>query len=271
MKKIIYTIIAVLTLFSCEKVIDVNLDNESGKVVIDATIVAPEGKCVVKVSENTDFYQDNPVKYNDNAKVKVTNLKTNKIYNIPLKSNGTYEALVDVEYLSNYRLDVEIDGVTYGGESFLNSPVTINEIYFKKIDKDKDELKVICKFDDTDGYENYYRCILTHNDSTYHQLFYLKDDDDDEKDEMSFSIRQRGRDRDDDEKILEGDNISLELLTLDKVTYKYYDMLSDVITLSDREPDAPSNPDNNLNNGALGYFSVYHSNVMSVVAKEQKD
>jgi hypothetical protein len=55
-----------------------------------------------------------------------------------------------------------------------------------------------------------------------------------------------------------GDTVWVDLLSIDKASYDYFNTLNNILT-SDRSPTslAPANPNTNLTNGALGYFAAY--------------
>ncbi len=65
-----------------------------------------------------------------------------------------------------------------------------------------------------------------------------------------------------------GDTITVELLSIDKATYDYFNTLSDILT-SDRAATSlsPANPITNLSNGPLGYFVAYTVDTKSIVMK----
>jgi len=63
-----------------------------------------------------------------------------------------------------------------------------------------------------------------------------------------------------------GDTITLELLSIDKASYDYFSTLKDILT-SDRSPTSlsPANPNTNLSNGSLGYFSAFAMDTKKIV------
>jgi hypothetical protein len=53
-----------------------------------------------------------------------------------------------------------------------------------------------------------------------------------------------------------GDKITVGLMSLNKYTYDYYRTLSDLLNQNPIFGSTPMNPNTNLSNGALGYFSA---------------
>jgi hypothetical protein len=253
---------------SCEEVIELNLDNDTGKIVIDAKLVAPDGECTVIISKSIDYYETINKEYINTASVKLVNTKTNQSYNIDLKSDGTYTANIDIEYETTYQLEVSIDNTKYTASSYLHSPAKIRAIKFEEdTDIDEDEkiddrpiYKALCLFDDIKSVNNYYRCILHKNGERASSLFYLVDDNRDATNEFKVSLGSDGGESDLQINQLHiDDDVKIELLTLDKSTYEYYEMLNLLKTEGGEEPDAPGNPKGNFTNNALGYFGAFHT------------
>jgi hypothetical protein len=65
-----------------------------------------------------------------------------------------------------------------------------------------------------------------------------------------------------------GDTIIVELLSIDKAAYDYFNTLKDILS-SDRSPTSlsPANPNTNVSNGALGYFAAFTIDTKTIVLK----
>lgn len=270
MKNIIYTIISVLLFSACEEVITIDFGEKDTELVIEAYVKAEKdsskAKCWVKISTSTDYYKTKPYTYKNNAKVEVSIEKTNKTFNIPNTDKGIYESEIDIELLSNYNLKVELEGKIYTATSFLNNPVDIDSIMFEIDPFDKEKIMARCKLTDDAKYENFYRAKLWHNGKIDKSNYFLNDDDIDNGKTISIYMRPRGRDEDEDDDILKGDTIDVELYSIDKSTYEYYEMLSEVLTTSDDEQDVPANPKSNMSGDILGYFGVFSTTKKQVIA-----
>ena len=77
--------------------------------------------------------------------------------------------------------------------------------------------------------------------------------------EMTERIRTGG-------KVQSGDTITLDLLSIDKATYDYFNTLRDILS-SDRSPTSlsPANPNTNMTNGSLGYFAAFAMDTKKIV------
>ncbi len=277
MKNILYILTILLIATSCEKVITIDLGNNETQLVIDATLMAPEGDCSIKISTSSDFYMEKPYTYKDNAIITITNLKSDEVTNIPIKdkSKGVYYAKVNIEYSSNYKLEVKLDGQTYTATSFLQEKTSVDSIKIKEKVRFSTTPRLIptIYFQDPKDIANYYRTKIYVNGETDQSNFQRFDDNlrDGEKIIMEIDpkTRKRGGDHDngDDDDLQSGDTVRIDLLSLDKTTYDYYKMLSKVHTGAGREPEVPANPTNNFDGDVLGYFGVLSKSTIETIVK----
>jgi hypothetical protein len=68
--------------------------------------------------------------------------------------------------------------------------------------------------------------------------------------------------------VVAGDTITIDLMSIDKAAYDYYNTLNDIL-MSDRAPTSlsPANPTTNINNGSLGHFAAYTIDTKRIVLK----
>jgi len=66
-------------------------------------------------------------------------------------------------------------------------------------------------------------------------------------------------------KIVRGDSLTMELRSLDKVTYEYYNTLANIAGGGVGQAAAPENPTTNISNGAMGYFAGYSTSRKTIV------
>lgn len=120
MKKYIYsTLIAASLLFtSCEKVVELNLDQHEQLVVIDANLFVGENEYnAIKLSYSSPFYSE-AYSYISNATVQLTNSSTNESYPFTYTSNGKYvNSTFNPEIDDTYELEIVIDGTVYKATS----------------------------------------------------------------------------------------------------------------------------------------------------------
>lgn len=171
MKKIFFLIINILVITSCEEVIDVDLDSDTGRLVIDARVEriynTPAGEIInevfVNLSLTTSFYDTTP-NYVNNAQVSLTDLSSNIVYNLEsINGTGLYSILsssnFEVQNDTEYLLTVVSDNETYQASEVLNVSVPIDNVFqFKASEEiiDPEDVAVNITFTDIVGPESYY-------------------------------------------------------------------------------------------------------------------
>jgi hypothetical protein len=107
--------------------------------------------------------------------------------------------------------------------------------------------------------KNFYRVKVFKNDSINTENYRLYDDQYTNGEETELRVVGR---------VVAGSAYRIELESLDDKTYGYYRTLSDLLFTNPFFGSTPANPNNNLSNGALGYFGTYavSSRTMSIPA-----
>lgn len=270
-QKIVFSFI-ILSIFSCQKEINIDLNSSNPRVVIDA------GLQLVREYKGLDtFYVLNNMPYSGYlAKVNRTaslidsfndpNLViknafitiSDKYGNIDTLqySNGYYNAKkgklhIKPEFGSSYKMDVVVNGTKYSATSSCPAHVDIDTVIFKQIQTILGWEKQ-CEIDFTDpvSIENYY-CIFV--DSTYGANLYPVNLE--VYNDQFFNGKKM--------KCIDNlgygnfSNVShVMLYSIDKANYDFYRSL---ITLTRNNvflSESPSNPISNFNNGAIGHFSI---------------
>jgi len=238
----------VFTLTSCEKVIDADLSRADAVIVIEGSISDQSEVQTIKVSKTIAFDQSN--KFNGVKDAKVTIYSSNnQTFVFTASSDGIYQSqrfrgLVGV----NYILEVVIEGKTYKANSIMPAAVKPDSITFKKLSFfGNSKIYPAIHYKDPAGIQNQYRYILKINGKlTAEQVSEDRfSDGNATSDLLTF----------DGDGVESGDKVDIEIQCIDRNVFKYYFAISQ-IDGNGGPPVAPSNPDNNLNNGALGIFSA---------------
>lgn len=252
---IISFLITLITLISCEKVIDVELEDSEPKIVIEAVLEEGENEFEVKISKTAPYFESSPAEVIETAIVTLS--FENNTIEIPNTGNGSYKTIISAVPNSEYRLDVIIDEVFYTAYSYLPESIPIDSayaIYETGFGPKETGYTVYVIYSDPIGTNNYYR--LTHSLNGDFQnlaadLRVLNDNNNDGSQPripLSFNAFE------------EGDIIDINLIHFDEASYDYFSSLGDIIG-SNNGPNsgsaAPGNPISNWSNYALGYFSAY--------------
>ncbi len=258
--KYAFTILAVFIFSSCQKVISVDLNRTNPQIVIEGVLTDQPGPDTVFVSETGNYFGPS-LSYPqiDGANVVVAG------------DRETFDTLSEARpgvYVANpgiiartgttYTLTVRANGKLYQALSSVPVKVPIDTVYTQKlVEPDGDHgYYVHVVFQDPPEPGNYYCVHLFTNrepeDSVTGQRYILTDDKITNGNLVNFQIRA-GRNN-----VKPGDTLTVELLSIDKSTYDYYNTLNDIIQ-TDNSPTSlsPANPTTNLTNGALGYFAAY--------------
>ncbi|MCB9354009.1 MAG: DUF4249 domain-containing protein [Lewinellaceae bacterium] len=240
--------IAGLLFTSCEKIIDVDLNSADPKTVIEANLREGDHLFQVHVYQTKDYFSNDPTVYFDDASVRLSDDSGESTDLIPV-GNGTYEVQMIAVAGKTYTLQVTRNGETFTASSTLPEVTTIKQITYKEVELpgEDDNQEVYLRFDDRAGEHNYYRILVTANDTLDYQLQYFDDKYFDGND-VQWSLNDF---------YSQGDRLNVELRSIDAAAYKYYLTLAPILTGND--DTAPGNPIGNWQGGALGYFIAYSS------------
>lgn len=263
LKAIVAALVLAIGFSSCQKVIDVKLDEADKKVVIDAVITDQAGGCIVKVSQTKKFNESNDFNGLSGAQVSIK-APDGSITPLSETSTGIYKhASLSGQPGKQYELTVTVNGQTFIGTSVMPEAVVLDSIYIKTQKFfDEDETFSNVMFVDPEGERNYYRLLQFVNGEKSKGSFII---DDDLSDGKLFNTTLYFLPDDDEDKIKPGDMVSIEMQCVDASVYKYWFSLEQSSTGSSQSA-APSNPVSNISGGALGYFSAQVVSSMSVQA-----
>ncbi|MBO6516267.1 MAG: DUF4249 domain-containing protein [Bacteroidia bacterium] len=254
-------------LFSCEKVIDLELDESSSRIVIEANLLEGENQFIVSVSQTASYYDSSLPMAIEDAEVRLTD-NTNKVtYDIPHQTNGLY--IQNVEGLSNtsYTLSVMHNGNEYTAVSYLPKEVELSKLEIEEDDDDDDEgnYRLFVRFHDPAGERNFYRVVYTRMGEKVGRNSSLNITDDDFFDGGHARLRFRGNRYD------LGDTVAVDLIHMDQASFEYFSSLEDILGSSfgpgGPSAAAPGNPTTNWSLGAVGYFTAGNANRKVIIIK----
>lgn len=239
---------------SCEKVIDVKLDDADKKFVVDAVLTDQAGDCVVKLSQTKNFSEDNTFNGFSGAAVTIKDPEGN-ITTLAETTPGVYtNTTLKGASGKAYELTVTVAGNTFRSTSVMPDLVPLDSIYVKTqkfFDEDETFSSVV--FNDPGGVRNYYRFVQLVNGERTKGNFIMDDDLSDGK--LFNSTLYFFTDKDED-KIKPGDKVTIEMQCIEAPVYKYWFSL-DQSSSGSSQSAAPANPVSNVSGGALGYFSAH--------------
>lgn len=238
-----------LFLWSCEEKIEVALKSENSKIVIESYITNSQNPIIVKLSKSQEFFNQSAFVPIESASVQI---ETQSITDQLSDDGGGYYISKRMEGMpgKDYTLIVATDGRQFGATVQVPYNVPIDTVYFQPGVFEKDSLNAIIGFRDPPNTENYYRIKIYCNRKVAINDYFLITDAFSDGAEMVVPIYYRY--------FAPGDTIAVELLNLERNTWKYFKGLRESIQQGINS-QAPGNPPSNLSNGALGIFGAYSS------------
>ncbi len=264
MKKILVILSVVFVFTSCEKVIELPVNEADQKFVIEAPLSNYAGDSYILLSKTAPIYDENGYEKVSNAQVTVTD-KNNIVYTFIEDSIGSgryIDTTFTVGENNIYRLKVKIGDQEFTSECITQTLTPLNYIFPQRIattnstPENPDSTTVIF-FSFTDhAYEsNFYR-FKVYKNGKYTKTLYQGDDkliNGEEFTQVFFG-----------DTFDVGDTVVVEMQNVDEANYDYF------YTLSNAQSDnpfsaTPANPVTNIKGGALGYFGCYLKDIKALI------
>ncbi|WP_313154594.1 DUF4249 domain-containing protein [Sphingobacterium multivorum] len=236
-----------LVLFSsCEEKIDLDLNTDSGHVVIDAQLSDASSLQRIRISQSVAFdakVGSNAVK---NATVTVKD-NLNQTYLFQHEKDGFYINRNFKPVVGRkYTLRVGVQKQQF--ESSSSMPPYVNVDATRIIEKEiagKTYFFIALSFKDPDKSANYYMYTLSINGKEFRFAST-------ESDQFNDGLQVTHYISDLERSLSPGDKISIRRYCVDVATYNYWNGYQS----TNLSTSAPGNPKSNISNNALGYFSV---------------
>ncbi len=260
MKNLLIALSAIaITLSSCRKIIDIELEEGDKKTVIEANLYEGNNDFRVKITKTGNFFGDNSPVIIDNATVNLSD--GTSTFPLIYSGNGNY-FLVGFTAVSGteYTLNVDENGNSFEAKATMPVGVDIDTISYAFVAASafNDEGYVTqLEFFDPGSVNNFYRIEVDIAGEFYGGISDLILLDDGFLDGNRIEFPLFGID------VAQlGDNVTMNLLTTDESTFKYLEGIDEVLGGGNGAP--PANPKGNFSNGAIGNFNVYVKDTQSV-------
>ncbi len=245
----------VLVFSSCTKVIDIDLNSKDPQIVIEGNVTDQAGPYTVRITQSVNFSATNTFPEVTGASVTIADNASNSEL-LTEVSPGVYQTntLQGVPGRT-YTLTVIANGKTYTSVSTMPGLVTLDSLLLEPNLSFGSPFLIIPRFQDPAGAGNYYRCVETINNVRLADYFLY--------DDLFSDGLVNGQPLLDFTTILEsGDSVSVDLQCIDKQVNLYFYSLQQTAS---GNTGAPANPESNISNHALGYFSAHTSSKRLVV------
>jgi len=251
------SLIIIIIFISCEKEIEVDINDSLASIVIEANVSTVLNNSKVSISKSLNLSDPLPYPTISDAIVTITDNTNNEIYTLSETEAGLYihSTLQGIEGHS-YTLSVTIDSTIYIANSTI--PQLVELEYLEQVGEvtnhggdgpgsgfnDTTIAEVIPIYNDPSEYTNYYQFVVTRNNSILGDVFVQSD--------YAFNGLENSRSLFIESEI--GDQLTIDMQGIDKDVYEYLLGLNEVINQTSA---TPTNPISNLSNNALGYFKAH--------------
>lgn len=252
MNKYIIGLLVLLGLVSCEKVINIDLNESNPKTVIESYL-ENDSTCYAKVSTTSSYYDNSGSPAITDATITISN-QSGQSEILTHEGNGIYKGSTLIGKIGDtYTLEVAVGGVKHIATSTMPALVPIDSLTSEETAfLGPGNYFAYVNYTDPANTVNYYATRMTYFDSTSNETVTNYGINDDET-SNGISTRTFGG-----FKVFEvGDTAVIELSSIDQATHLYFKTLQDAIGGAGAQSAAPGNPVSNLSNGALGYFGAW--------------
>lgn len=258
MKKAFYLFAGLaLLLNSCEKEIDIDLDEADQKIVIVGQVTNNDFQAQVKINRTLAFDEASNYPAVTNATVTITEAigGSTTTYTLIQTEPGMYKSENPMGQIgATYTMRVEVDGEVYEASSTMPDLVSVEPIYFDELFPGS--VFAAIAFQDVGGRKDFYKANLYINGDKRPDIFIT---DDTFTDGMLSTAIFGGPDL----AVESGDQVMIEIDHIDAANYNYWFTLQQNVSESTA---APANPETNITNDALGYFSAFSRTIAEAVA-----
>ncbi len=256
MKTVLFasTVIGSLLLFSsCTKVIDVELKDADKRYVVEAVVTDSSGTCRVLLSQTKNFTEDNSFNSVSGAAVTISDLDGSSTVTLAETAPGEY---TDAAFAGipghTYLLDITANGNTFTARSTMPLKVNFDTLYMTTDNLFGDVYYLAnVEFRDPPPLGHCYQAKQYVNGKAINEIFVTNDDyTNDRVNKAKLFLFSD----DEEEKVKIGDVVTVDVLCIDPVVYKYWFSLTQS---TNGMSAAPANPVSNVEGGAIGYFSAH--------------
>lgn len=259
-----FSIGTLLSLVSCEKVIDVKLNTSANQLVIEGVITDQPGQQTITLSQSVPYSTSNVYPPVTGAQVVVTDDQSHS-WTFTESKPGIYTfSSLKGEAGHKYTLKVVANNTTYNAVSTMPALVKLDSLSIKVITFGGDDIKTVeSHFKDPADQVNQYRWLLKVNGVQIKSVYA----DNDRLTNGNDVTNTLFYDDDDNKKLEAGDVAEVEMQCIDKDIFTYWFTLSQQTQNGPGGGVTPGNPPSNIDNSALGYFSAQTSEKKTITIK----
>jgi hypothetical protein len=267
----------VVSLSSCTKVVDLKLNETESKIAVDGLISNRAGESFVKLAHTKGYLSSEAPETINDAQVSVRDNDGNLTLLTTSGHDGLFLPPSDFvgEIGKTYTLTIQYEGESLSAESTMNDTVSGYNVNVKKADVTDPFLDagyhLMATIKKGKEEDSYYKGEIFINGvkqmTTASDIVAIDDRMFEAGEELEARLFLWEETSEDDEKLQEGDVVSLQLISISEETYEYLQALSETPMQGALFGTTPANVPSNIE-GGLGWFqassfgSPKHSQVM---------
>lgn len=257
MKKYTHLVLIFLSFipfFACEDLIKLELNEAPPAIVIIGEVTNQESVHEVRVHRTVPVSSFSPSDPVSNADVFITDSLGRKFVfsevEPGLYRSQAFRGRIGMQYL----LHVQVEGIVYEAASQMLPQVPVDSIGTATSNfPGNDNIYITMKFIDPLGEPNFYRYIMSINDSPYIYMSVFDDKFNDGRmvthELIKFDVELKKEDR-----------VRVRRQYINEEVFSFWQAVSS----ANPGASSPANPPSNFSNGALGYFSAHSFNEYNI-------
>jgi len=250
---------------SCKKILDLDLEAAEPQLVIEGNLTNIKGVQTVRISRTVPFDATNDFPAVSGATVTLHTSKGELTY-FTEASPGIYESY-DLAGVAGetYTLKVSVNEQEYTASSTMPALVRLDSLTATEQTFGSEVRKTIAvNFQDPPTVKNFYLFKMVLNGKKVGQIF----SDSDFFSDGRYVTRDLFLSGYEDLEIESGDDISVEMQSIDEPIYTYWRTLEQQYASGNpNDVTTPANPPSNWSNRALGYFSAHTVQIEDVMVR----
>ena len=236
---------------ACTKVVDLDLQDADPRLLIEANLANDGQPCAVRLSRSVSYQETNVFPPVTGAVLTLSD-DAGAVETLQETSPGQYQGRRILGQPGHrYTLRVEAEGQRYVAQSTMPAVVPLTGLRVELSDF-TDEPQAVPEYQDPAGVRNYYLFRQYRNGRLNQSLFVRDDELTDGKTNTQALALVLAKDED---KLVAGDSVRVEMQTIDADVHEYLRTLNQVV--EGIGSPAPANPRSNFSGNALGYFSAH--------------
>ncbi|QIY90296.1 DUF4249 domain-containing protein [Chryseobacterium gallinarum] len=267
MKNPFFIILSLFLVISCQKEIDLDLADQSGRIVIEGNVTDQVGPYTVRITKSVAVNQQNQYPAVTDAQVILSD-NTGQTETLQYIGDGKYQTSTFIGVSGRtYTLKVQAEGQQYIAQSTMPEAVDFEGLAqdsFKFGDKMSYTLLPI--FTDPVMLGNRYLFSFTINDLSKKYISVFSDNLNNGLPNQRPLMLPNDDNDGADHEVVAGDTIYVEMQSIDNTIFTYYSALLDIS--GNGSGVTPANPPSNISNGALGYFSAHTQSNKSFIIQQ---